>query len=221
MVSALVLSLESGVEIQCRLGGRIDAPQAGQRLLAYLAVRGPSDRDRTLDDLWPGSPRYRQLANLRSVRWRLPPSVAACVLSDQVSGRHNLRLDDCEVPMIDMRSSGVPGSGPEQIAIVSRPLLPGWFDEWVITAQREHLRWQLESLVEMAGRWEQSHPALAVDAALAALELDPHHWPARRLVERLSFRSVVGRSAEVRAPNRARAPGVPTRRFATLGQKGA
>src|SRR4051794_8876718 len=53
-------------------GQRLDVPEGGKRLLAYVClVRGPVERRRVAGALWPDGDDVRAAGNLRSALWRL------------------------------------------------------------------------------------------------------------------------------------------------------
>jgi DNA-binding SARP family transcriptional activator len=178
MTGSLCL-LEDGHAV---LGGqRIDLPDGGLRLLVLLAVAdGPVPRRAVACTLWPGYAPTRAAGNLRSVLWRL-----RCTGCDVVEPAGPLLLRLRAGTVIDVRerihrARRLAGDRPNRADLepsawrITPELLPGRTDEW-LEPERDRLR----LLTHRALRAISHHltalgrGALAVEAALAAIALDP------------------------------------------------
>jgi DNA-binding SARP family transcriptional activator len=184
-------------------------PDAAQRALALLAVRGPLCRTRLAGLLWPEKPEDRAEANLRTLLWRLQRSVRTVVeTGGSVASLHpavdvdlhhhvswcrrvidgRLRADDLELPA---------GAGAE--------LLPDWYDDWVVAEQERFRQLQLHALESLAGRLlDGGRSQRALDAALCAVAAEPLRESAHRVVV-LAHRAEGNVSEALRAYERYRA----------------
>jgi DNA-binding SARP family transcriptional activator len=154
--------------------GSLVVPTSLQRLVAYLALRGPAPRSTAAGVLWPSTSDDRAMASMRTAVWRLS-RVAHGLLaprSDVLALHVDVAVD---VAAIDF--SPVCSAQPE--------LLPGWYDDWVIMERERfrhrHLR-AMEAAAEAAIEEKQPHSAL--NLALAAAAADPLRESAHRLVIR-------------------------------------
>jgi DNA-binding SARP family transcriptional activator len=125
----------------------------------------------TCSDLWPEFTEDRARANLRRALWRLPagwvvPSGPDLVLNAEVDFRDASRIASSalESRLLDA----------DQIKILTRDLLPGWYEDWVLSEQDQyHLRriQALEEACRTAARARQFW--LATTAGLAAVCAEP------------------------------------------------
>jgi DNA-binding SARP family transcriptional activator len=161
-------------------GMLVDLPAASQRLVAYLGIaRHARERADIIDALWPHCSPTRGTSNLRSARWhlaKLSPMVRSV-------GRSRFTLDDdvtvdlheVETYGWTLRDEANGNMSPPPIAITQQEeLLPGWYDDWVIT-ERERIK-QLnmrfaQVLVERFVR--EVLLAEALDLALRLVDADP------------------------------------------------
>ena len=159
----------------------IGVPVGVQRLLAFLALRGPCNRHNVAGTLWPEVTDAQALASLRTCVWRLnkalpglmDPCGPALALSDFVevdsqeqeafaSALLNHERDDLEwltahLPLL---------RGGE--------LLPGWYDDWVILERERLNQLRLHALELAATRLTQCHELdLALLLALEAVRTEP------------------------------------------------
>ena len=177
--SRLELRLLDGFAITCA-GGPLLVPLPAQRLLALLAVAArPVSREVAGERLWSNRPPERAAANLRAAVSRLrtiPDAVRVTRTHLQVGAEVDLDADRAAALARRLLggADGVPVDPAESVDLLGRELLPDWPDEWV-EPERERLRQltlgaleQLSESLRQEGRF-----ALAVDAALAAIRLDP------------------------------------------------
>jgi DNA-binding SARP family transcriptional activator len=174
------------------LGGfrlrRSDCPlpgvsRASQRLLAFLALYDQVvNRAAIAGALWPEASQRHAYANLRAALVRLE---RACRGVLQAS-RLELRLAD-EVAVDVSRARALarrlldPGTelrpsdrGPETLAILSADLLPGWYDDWVLSEAEDWRQLRMHALEALAGRLTDiSRWGEAADAAGAAVRAEP------------------------------------------------
>ncbi len=160
-MDAMNLSLLGGFHLEVG-GAPVAVPPGGQRLMALLAVKGPTSRSVVAGTLWPEVNEARAAGNLRSVRWRLPRR-------DLVIGEgRELRL----APQCDLQETH-----PEQA------LLPDWDEPWLVLPRAELRERGLRSL-------ERRGVALLADGrhldamtcARTVINADPLSEPAYRLL---------------------------------------
>lgn len=161
----------------CVLGRLSLAPEdplaaSARRAIAYLAVKGPvAQRSLMGVDLWPAVEDTRARANLRRAIWQTP---GGWVSASSWEVRLEAEVDLAEAHRVaDRALEGAPLDASE-IDLLTRDLLPGWYDEWLLDAQDAHhlVRVQaLESACGTATRLRQY--GLATRAGLAAVAAEP------------------------------------------------
>ena len=161
-------------------GERVDVPEGGKRLLAYVCLSGgPVERRRVAGALWPDGDDVRAAGNLRSALWRLKGGGVDLLESDKSSLwlRAGI-LVDVEVlcAWADRLIGGravprdldVRGWYPECLE-----LLPGWYDDWAVF-EREHRRQvllhALEALARRLTAAGRTDEAVLVASAVVAAE---------------------------------------------------
>ena len=172
-------------------GCRISLPLGAQRLLAFLALQEDgAHHAAAAEQLWPDCTPYRAAANLRSAlcqgrrlgcltaiesvgpRLMLSPSVCVDLHRVWESARH-----------VTEGVGTLPIDWASLVSDLSRELLPGWSEDWLIL---ERERWDqvrvyaLEGLAQQFQVADQYLPAL--QAALAAMAVDPIRETAHRIV---------------------------------------
>ncbi|MFF7933691.1 BTAD domain-containing putative transcriptional regulator [Streptomyces sp. NPDC007940] len=185
------LSLLGGFRLDCATA-EVDVCATAQRLLAYLGLRRRAPRGMVADVLWPEATEERAGGNLRTTLWRLHRGRVAAVRSHQ----DTLWLDGA----VSVDVHALAGAALGVVSAPNRPeatrdgvvlrqllghgdLLPGWTDDWVLI-ERERLRQlRLHALDTLAARFiAQGRHALALEAASAAVRIEPLRESAHRLV---------------------------------------
>ena len=126
----------------------------GERLLAYLALRGVSPRDAVAFRLWADHGEEHALACQRSTLWRLPkPDGAALVRTDNARVR---LADDVQVDVAHQRGQAAAWAEGEPLppGLTTRgftaDVLPGWYDDWLILDRERHRQMRLHLLERMS-----------------------------------------------------------------------
>jgi DNA-binding SARP family transcriptional activator len=148
-----------------------------------LAIRGGvTSRTAVAGTLWPDTTETRAYANLRSALARLERTCRKMLQASK------LELGLAEGVTVDIRYAQTlarrlldPAGTPEQsdlssaaIAALSRDLLPGWYDDWVLVEAEDWRQLRLHALEALAGRltavgcWGQ-----AAEAASATVRAEP------------------------------------------------
>lgn len=166
--------------------------QTGARLIAALGVNGPeaTSREQLSRLLWPQKTRDRAGANLRASVWRLPdPAKSLLQIDDQAIALTGVEVDLWSLPSTDdgqkvRDANGYGDDRPGQsISALGRPLLHGWYDDWVL-AKRERVAQHQLSLFEARATFylARNRPSEAIEAGLAAVMIEPLRELPHRLV---------------------------------------
>ena len=152
-----------------------------QRLLAFLAVRGPAHRCLVAGTLWPEAPEHQALASLRTAVWRsnrlVPEVVSAHGMS--LAMNRTTTVDSREQESFATRVLRGHVEDEEGISngvstLLHGELLPGWYDEWV-APERERLSQLRLHALERAASILIRHRRLdvALQVALEAVRAEP------------------------------------------------
>jgi DNA-binding SARP family transcriptional activator len=210
-VTASIVNTRRGVSLRL-LGGLVVAegesvvslPSDAQRVLALLALAGPSlPRSVVAGTLWFDASQDHANGSLRSAVWRLRRCVSRLIEADArvVSLRPEVAVDVATVSA-DARRFCAPDAcigAYERVDIepFTRELLPGWYDEWTIV-ERERVRQLSLHALEAIARClvVPARFAEAVDAAIAAISLDPLRETAHRVL--ITIHHAEGNPSEAR-----------------------
>jgi DNA-binding SARP family transcriptional activator len=169
-----------------RDGRPVAVPQGARRLLAYLGVRQRCARSEAAGTLWPGSNEERARANLRTMLWRLHRVTPEPLVQehDRLALAPEVTSDVATLgaAATALLAGGAPvGGGPGAPGLVTGELLPGWYDDWVLT-ERERLRQTQLYALEKLAEWltTQGRFSEAVQVALTAVQLEPLRESATR-----------------------------------------
>jgi DNA-binding SARP family transcriptional activator len=152
-----------------------------ERLLAFVALRSePVARLLVAGTLWSEVSERRACAALRSSLSRLDPAARRVLRVDPVAVR---LADDVGVDLQHARAlahrllapAGMPSKddlSPAAIAALSRDLLPGWYEDWVLLESEDWRQLRLHALEALADRLTVAgrlgEAALAAGAAIRA-----------------------------------------------------
>jgi SARP family transcriptional regulator, regulator of embCAB operon len=171
-----------------RSGGRdVKVGLRQQRLIAALALLGSQPRPFLSGLLWPESSERQASGSLRAAVWTISQQLPGLLVSD------NARLELAESVQVDLSGFLLDATGPKPgMAMGNRrdmlaraELLPGWYDDWVLKEQEQFQRRRLTALATMAENMlARGETAGALEAAWAALRIDPLHGTAMRLLLR-------------------------------------
>ena len=159
------------------LGGLSVAPATrltglSRRLLAHLAVRGPVEsRALVCAELWPDVTDERARANLRRALWQLPDGWAVVDGPDLVLVAS---VDMADAGALARRAVGGDLLSLGEVDALSRDLLPGWYEEWMVVEQERFRQLRVHAL-ELACHTaaRAGDHATAIHAGLAAVAADP------------------------------------------------
>jgi SARP family transcriptional regulator, regulator of embCAB operon len=178
-----VVSVLGGFHLWWKGNVQAGIPRASQRLVAFLAIRGGVISRATIaGTLWPDASETHAYSNLRSALARLERTYRKTLQASK------LDLGLAEGVAVDVRQAQIlarrlldPAMMPAQsdlgsaaVVALSRDLLPGWYDDWVLVEAEDWRQLRLHALEALAGQlaavgcW-----GLAADAAGAAVRAEP------------------------------------------------
>lgn len=169
-------------------GAEVPTTATMRRLLAALALRGPTHRGAAAALLWPDSPARQAAGSLRELLWRTRQAHVDLlqISRERIAIGSSVRVDVPELRRaIGALTHGRPGSLPAATLFTAGELLPGWLECWV-ESEREPLRQlQLVGLELLADHCLTEHaPTEALSAAMAATAAEPLRESAQRMVVR-------------------------------------
>lgn len=172
-----------------RSGMPVAVSPNGRRLLAFLGLCGARDRAFVVGALWPESSEQRGHANLRTTIWRLRRECADIVAATptQIS-LHGVSsdVDDFVGYATSLVNDPIAQIWDDKYGLLAGPdLLPGWYDDWVESERNRLGQLRLHALEALSRRLlAASRVAPALEAALAAVRIDPLRESARRTLIR-------------------------------------
>ncbi len=151
-----------------------------QRLTALLGLTGRSARAHVAGILWPESNPARAAAGLRRAVLRTQRRCPGLLLADRTDiGLHPDVVVDVDEVRRAARLTELPMHGVDAeallAALVGEPLLPAWFDDWVLP-EREHIEQLRVRALERIARhaFTVGDAVQALDAAKAAHTVASH-----------------------------------------------
>lgn len=165
----------------------LDVGTAAQRLLAYLGLRHHGTRSVVAGTLWPDVPEERAHGSLRTALWRLHRGREPLVCSegDTLALAESVTVDARTLMNSALHVVGTspPAPAPPPDLLFAGDLLPGWDEAWVLF-ERERLRQlRLHALDALSRRLlDEGHHALALEAALESVRIEPLRESAHRAV---------------------------------------
>jgi DNA-binding SARP family transcriptional activator len=162
-------------------GGAVPIPRPGQRLLAYLALAGPTDRRVLSGRLWPEVPEQSARGSLRNALWQATqraPNIVELYGPLVRLASHTI-ADVQTLKDAAWQLFGNPELVPRPAvglinALKGTDLLPGWYDEW-LEDPREEIRQLRMHALEFLSRalLQQGSYALALECALEVTRVEP------------------------------------------------
>jgi DNA-binding SARP family transcriptional activator/DNA-binding HxlR family transcriptional regulator len=160
-----------------------DISIGAQRLLVLLALNGRAvNRGSIAGRLWPDATEEHAGDSLRALLSRFDSTAKGAVISSAsgVALSDHVTVDLRRARLIANRLVLLDSAGPESdvavesILLLSRPLLPDWYDDWVV-AEAEDWRQLRASALEAAARLliDRGRLAEAAGAARAAMSVEP------------------------------------------------
>ena len=159
----------------------VEVPTGIQRLLAYLALRGPAHRCVVAGTLWPEVPEAQALARLRTGMWRMNRAVPSLVHADgaRLAVEETTTIDSREQENFATRLLRDHVDDAQSIAaglvhLWHGELLPGWYDDWVVFERERLNQLRLHAMEHTAALLaRRSDLDTALQLALEAVRAEP------------------------------------------------
>jgi DNA-binding SARP family transcriptional activator len=153
----------------------IELPMSAQRVAAYLALCDhPVPRARVAATLWLDHTDERAAANLRSALWRLhrPGLFVVEARGGQLALSRGVAVD---LHLATARAWRLlDGAEDLDDRHLTGDVLPDWYDDWLQMERERFRQLRLHALETLAERLAAlGRHAQAIDAALAAVQVDP------------------------------------------------
>lgn len=147
-------------------------PASARRVIAYLAVKGPVvQRSLMSTELWPTVLETRARANLRRAIWQIP---AEWVTASSWEVRLEAQVDVAEARRVAEQALDSVPLDASQLDLLTRDLLPGWYEEWLLDEQDSFHLIRLQALEAVCHNATRLHQySLATRAGLAAVSAEP------------------------------------------------
>ncbi|MFG3141652.1 BTAD domain-containing putative transcriptional regulator [Streptomyces sp. NPDC048211] len=179
---------------QCglELGGEpVELCHNGQRLLAFMGLRGRVCRTVLAGTLWPEATEEHARGSLRTALWKLPCTEPAlirrCGEALVISPALRVDVDELTSTALGVLKGREPSDHvqgqPTLGALTGEELLPGWDEDWVLVERERVRQLRLHALDALAeGLTRQGQTALALEAAWASVRREPLRESANRAV---------------------------------------
>jgi DNA-binding SARP family transcriptional activator len=170
-----------------RDGAVVHVAARQQRLIAALAVRGPSLRNYLAGMLWPEYPDAKALESLRVAVHLMTRQVPGLLVKDgallSLDSRVSVDLYRVRALLKEAALSSAGSTWTTLRDLRNVDFLPGWYEDWVVFEQSRLRHDQLRAFTlaarEFAARGDHEG---AAEAALAALEIEPLYESAVRVL---------------------------------------
>ena len=169
----------------------VDVPHSARRVLAFLAMKPkPLSRMHVACVLWPETSDNKAVANLRTTLWRIRQTDANLVDStpSHLSLASDVSVDVRQVSGVALRVLARPHEALEDDLArlpLTGDLLPDWYDEWLVVERERFRQLRLHALEALCDALAaRGSYARALEAGLAAVELDPLRESAHRTLIR-------------------------------------
>ena len=161
---------------------RIALPGSAERVLAFLAIQDKAVRRALVAGiLWPHASNSHAYGNLRSALSRLGSSGHRAVRADPVElelvPSTSVDLRAARALAMSLLGTARPAAtelSPAGVLVLSTELLPGWYDDWVLTEAEAWRQLRLHALETLAGHLsEAGRFGEAIVAAGEAVRTEP------------------------------------------------
>jgi SARP family transcriptional regulator, regulator of embCAB operon len=163
-------------------GSTIVLPERSQRLLAFLALKARSVRRSVVaGTLWPAASEPHASSSLRSALTHLHGAARAAVkvTAQEIELANEVTVDLRHARGLARGFLGRDGSMPaapdeDAIPVLSKELLPDWYDDWVLVEAEDWRQLRLHALEALTGTLiDRRKYGDAAAAALAAVRAEP------------------------------------------------
>lgn len=167
---------------------RIIVPPSTERVIAYLALKGIVSRALVAGTLWPERTEGQASACLRTSLWRIRKLCPTMISTQGEAIGFTPDVDVDLTESVDTARCVIRGGTPPMgiwpaVRLMSRDLLPGWYDEWVAVERSRLRQLRLHALETLATRLSvQGRYRDALDVALQTVAAEPLRESAHRVL---------------------------------------
>jgi DNA-binding SARP family transcriptional activator len=170
-------------------GESITLPMNGQRVLVFLALHGRSLlRPFVAGSLWLDSSEDRAAGSLRSALWRLNRRHRFIETNGerlQLSRDVDVDVDAAAAQARRLLDPDEPGCPSVDGLLLTRDLLPDWYDDWVAVERERFRQLRVHALERLCDRLvEANRFGEAIEAGLSAMKSEPLRESAHRALVR-------------------------------------
>ncbi len=170
-------------------GESVPLPMNGQRVLVFLALHGRSLlRPFVAGSLWLDSTEDRAAGSLRSALWRLNRRHRFIETDGerlQLAANVAVDVDAASAQARRLLDPAEPGCPSPDGLLLSRDLLPDWYDDWVAVERERFRQLRVHALERLCDRLvEAERFGEAIEAGLAAMKSEPLRESAHRALVR-------------------------------------
>ncbi|MFD3445176.1 BTAD domain-containing putative transcriptional regulator [Microbacteriaceae bacterium 4G12] len=164
---------------ELRLGGElVEVAPRQQRIVAALALLGTRPRGVLAELLWPGTPESKAAGNLRTGMWKITHDLPGllCASHDSLALAPRVSVDWQRMQeRMSAIESPTTAPDPADIAFLENAvLLPGWYDDWVISEQERSNARRLRALESLATKFLAAGDGTrCAEAAGVAASIEP------------------------------------------------
>jgi DNA-binding SARP family transcriptional activator len=172
-------------------GSSLPLPMSVQRLVAFVALHPhPVLRPYVAGSLWPDTVDERASANLRSVLWRLHRAGLRVIeaTDQQLRLGADVTVDLREAETLARRTldDGCAGGLDLDPWLLSRDLLPDWYDDWVLVERECFRQFRLRALDTLCDQLTRTGRLReALEAGLCSMAAEPLRESAHRALVRV------------------------------------
>ena len=163
--------------------GVVPVPPSVRRLIALIGIRGCCGRTEVAGLLWPQVRENHARASLRTALWRVRQLNAALIVDqdDTIALTPQVDITDYRNAAKQLLNGSSCATVPPASLITTGDLLPGWYEDWVLFERERFRQLRMHALEVLARRLAAEEDYTnAVDAALAAIQLEPLRESATR-----------------------------------------
>lgn len=170
-----------------RNGEAVNVAARQQRLITALAVRGERLRNYLAGMLWPECPEANALESLRVTVHLITRQLPGLMVKNgpllSLDSRVEVDLHRVRAALAEVSKASAQDAASLMPEIRDVDFLPGWYEDWVVSEQSslQHARVRAFTLLarQLAAHGDNE---TAVDAAAAALEIEPLYESAVRVL---------------------------------------
>jgi DNA-binding SARP family transcriptional activator len=162
---------------------RVRLPGSAERLVAYLALVGPTNRSRLCGQLWPDVPEKSARASLRNALWLVAQKAPGLleIVGNTVQLASHVMVDLAEFrswawPIVNGSVGHLVEADLQSVlsALGDAELLPGWYEDWSADPREQMRQLRMHALESLSATLlAERRFALALQLALEVARMEP------------------------------------------------